>query len=143
MENNSYHRSLRVNASAGDAMEKISQVNNWWKKDFEGSAGQLQDHFKIPFGENAFVDFMVTEMAPGKKLTWKVTDCYLPWFTDNKEWNDTEVIFELEEEGDHTRIDFTHNGLVPTFECYGACEKGWDGHIQTSLKNFINEGIAI
>jgi hypothetical protein len=63
----------------------------------------------------------------------------LPWFQDKKEWNNTEVVFELSEENGKTTIDFTHIGLVPEIECYNVCEKGWNGHINT-LVQFINEG---
>ena len=90
----------------------------------------------------SFVDFVVSELEPGKKVVWKVTDCYLPWFKDTKEWNNTEVVFQLSEENNKTKIDFTHVGLVPEVECYEACEKGWNGHLG-SLEKLINEGIEI
>ena len=128
-----------VNASAEEAIKKISQVNLWWKKDFSGSAEKLNDKFKVLFGEPSFVDFVVSEFVPGKKLGWKVIDCYLPWFQDKKEWNNTEVDFQLSEENGTTKIDFTHIGLVPEVECYDVCEKGWNEHINTLVK-FINEG---
>ena len=134
-----FHRTITVNASAKESMKKISQIDQWWKKDFSGSAEKLNDTFNVPFGEPSFVDFVVSEFAPGKKVAWKVTDCYLPWFKDKKEWNNTEVVFELSQENGKTKIDFTHVGLVPGIECYDVCEKGWDGHINT-LGNFINEG---
>jgi len=139
MENKNYYKTIMVNASAEEAMKKISQVDRWWKKDFSGSAEKLNDTFIVPFGESSFVDFIVSEFMPGKKTVWKVTDCYLPWFKDKKEWNNTEVVFELSQENGKTKIDFTHVGLVPGIECYDVCEKGWDGHINT-LGNFINEG---
>lgn len=148
MENKNYHKTLMVNVSAKEAMKKISQVNLWWKKDFSGSAEKLNDTFTVPFGDPSFVDFVVSELVPDKKVVWKVTDCYLPWFKDKKEWNNTEVVFELSEEKARpddpaglgkTQIDFTHIGLVPEVECYDVCQKGWDGHINT-LFTFINEG---
>ncbi|HEY6977330.1 MAG TPA: SRPBCC domain-containing protein [Chitinophagaceae bacterium] len=148
MENKNYHRTIIVDASAEEAMKKISQINFWWKKDFSGSAGRLNDKFTVPFGEPSFVDFIISEFVPDKKVVWKVTDCYLPWFQDKKEWNNTEVVFEVSQEnarpGDlvgrgKTKIDFTHVGLVPEVECYDVCEKGWNGHINTLVK-FINEG---
>lgn len=142
MENKNYRRTIMVNASAEEAMKKISQVNCWWKKDFLGSAEKLNDTFTVPFGEPSFVDFVVSEFLPGKKVIWKVTDCYLPWFQDKKEWNNTEVVFELAEEEDKTKVDFTHIGLVPEVECYDVCEKGWNGHIH-NLEQFINEGKRI
>jgi hypothetical protein len=139
MENKNYHRTITVNASPAEAMKKISQISLWWRKDFSDRAEKLNDKFTVPFGEPSFVDFVVSELALNQKVVWKVTDCFLPWFNDKKEWNNTEVIFELSNEADKTKIDFTHKGLVPGIECYGVCEKGWDGHIDT-LEKFINEG---
>ena len=146
MENKNYHKSIIVNISAEEAMKKISQVNLWWKKDYKGSAEKLNDTFTVPFTEPSFVDFVVSELIPDKKIVWKVTDCYLPWFRDKKEWNNTEIVFQLSEDSpddtigrSSTKIDFTHIGLVPEVECYDACEKGWNGHIHT-LHQLINEG---
>lgn len=137
-----FHRTITVNASAKEAMKKISQVNCWWKKDFSGSAEKLNDIFTVPFGEPSFVDFKVSEFVPSKKMVWKVIDCYLPWFQNKKEWNNTEVVFQLSEENNKTKINFTHIGLVPEVECYNVCEKGWNSHIN-NLKQFINEGKAL
>ena len=134
-----FHRTVAVKASAKEAMKKISQIKHWWRKDFKGTAEKLNDTFTVPFGEPAYVDFIITEFVPDKKVIWKVTDCYLPWFENKKEWNNTEGVFQLSEENDETKIDFTHIGLVPEVECYEVCEKGWNGHIDT-LVNFINEG---
>lgn len=142
MENKNYHITIMVNAPAKDAMKKISQVNFWWKKDFSGSTENLNDKFTVPFQENSFVDFIISEFMPNKKVVWKVTDCYLPWFQDKKEWKNTEVVFELSEENGKTKIDFTHVGLIPDVECYEVCEKGWNGHI-TDLAKLINEGKEI
>jgi len=139
MENKNYHTTIMVNASAEEAMKKISQINLWWRKDFLDKAEKLNDTFTVPFGEPSFVNFVISEFVPDKKVAWKVTDCYLPWFHDKKEWNNTEVVFELSKENGKTKIDFTHVGLVPEVECYTVCEKGWNGHINT-LAKFINEG---
>lgn len=142
IENKSYHRTITVNAPAEETIKRISQINHWWKKDFSGKAEKLNDTFTVPFGEPSFVDFVVSQFEPGKKLAWRVTDCYLPWFNDKKEWNNTEVVFDLSEQNGKTKIDFTHVGLVPQIECYEVCEKGWDGHIK-ALETFVNEGKGI
>jgi len=139
MENNNYHRSILVNATSEAVMHKIGQINKWWIKDFPQFAHQLNQEFTIPFGAPAFVDFVITEILPNKKMVWKVSDCHLHWFQDKKEWNNTELVFQLTEENGKTRIDITHVGLVPQLECYEVCEKGWNGHIST-LERFINEG---
>ena len=142
MEDKNYHRTIIVNGSAEDVMKKISLVNLWWKKDFSGSTRKWNDKFTVPFGESSFVDFIISELVPNKKVVWKVTDCYLPWFQDKKEWNNTEVVFQLLEENGNTKIDFTHVGLVPEVECYDICEKGWNGHINDLVK-LIGEGKGI
>jgi len=148
MENKNYHKTIMVNASAKEAMKKISQINLWWRKDFSDTAEKLNDKFTVPFVEPSFVDFVISEFVPDKKVVWKVTDCYLPWFNDKKEWNNTEVVFKLSDEKARPddpvgrgkiKIDFTHIGLVSEVECYDVCEKGWNGHINT-LEKLINEG---
>jgi len=95
MENENYHKSIIVNISAEQAMKKISQVNLWWKKDFKGSAEKLNDTFTVPFGEPSFVDFIVSELIPDKKIVWKVTDCYLPWFRDTKDGIKPKLFFSF------------------------------------------------
>lgn len=139
MEKKNYHRTITVNASAGEALKKINEVNGWWAKNFTGKAEKLNDKFSVHFGKT-FVDFKISEISPGKKVVWKVTDCNLDWINNKKEWNGTEVVFELSGKKDVTQIDFTHFGLVPGVECYNDCEAGWNGHITNSLAKFINEG---
>lgn len=138
MKKNNYHKSILVNASGQKAMEQISKIDEWWKNDFTGSAQKVNGTFHVPFSGDSFVDFIVSELVPGKKTIWKVTDCFLPWFADKKEWNNTEVVFEVSSENNQTKIDFTHVGLVPEIECYAACESGWNEHLGT-LERLLNE----
>ena len=139
MNANNFHTRITVNAGAKEAMKKINQVDLWWAKNFTGRAEQLNDQFSVRFGET-FVDFQISEFAPEKKVVWKVADCNLHWINNKKEWNGTNVVFELSKKENATQIDFTHIGLVPGVECYNDCELGWTGHITQSLVKFINEG---
>ncbi|GHN02251.1 hypothetical protein WSM22_37400 [Cytophagales bacterium WSM2-2] len=139
VKNQNFYRTITVNVPAGEAMKKISQVNHWWAKNFKGKAEKMNDKFTVRFGET-FVDFQVTELVPDKKVTWKVTDCYLHWIDNKKEWVDTEVVFEISSKNNSTKIDFTHIGMVPGIECYSDCEQGWNGHVTESLFKLITEG---
>jgi hypothetical protein len=139
MENNNYHTTITVNATPEEAMKKISQINGWWIANFSEKAEKLHDKFHVPMGKT-FVDFEITELIPNKKVVWKVTDCFIPFVDNKKEWNDTEVVFEISKKGNTTQIDFTHIGLMPGVECYDACEAGWNNYIKSSLVKFINEG---
>jgi len=131
--------SITVKAPAKEAMKKISRVNKWWAKDFKGKAAKLNDKFSVYFGDT-FVDFKISEVIPGKTITWLVTDCNLGWIKDKKEWKNTEAIWTLTEKGEKTKIDFMHKGMTPESECYKSCKPGWTHHIKDSLLKLIEEG---
>lgn len=139
MTNKNYHTTIKVKASAEEAMKRIGQVSKWWAKKVKGKSEKLNDEFTVDFGET-FVDFKISKLQPNKKVVWKVTDCNLHWINDKKEWVDTEIIFEIKQGRNSSKIDFTHVGLVPGVECYSDCEVGWNGHITGSLVKLINEG---
>jgi hypothetical protein len=139
MESKNFHKTIKVDASAEEAFNKISQVNKWWAKKVKGKTEKVNDKFTVDFGET-YVDFQISELTPNKKIVWKVTDCNLHWINNKKEWVGNEIVFELSEKKDITRIDFAHVGLIPNAECYKDCEVGWTGHITVSLLKFINEG---
>jgi len=81
-------------------------------------------------------------MIHDKKIVWYVTDCYLPWLKDIKEWKDTTIVFNLKPVEEGTEIDFEHIGLTPEVECYNGCVKGWDQYIKGSLKDLITNGVG-
>ena len=139
MTKKNFHLSITVNASAEEAIKKINQVNKWWAKKVKGKSEKLNDKFTVDFGET-FVDFQISELVPDKKVVWLVTDCNLHWIDNKKEWNGTQVVFEISPAKHKTQIDFTHIGLVPDAECYEDCKVGWTEHVTDSLVSFINEG---
>ena len=134
-----YTISLTVNITAEEAFKAISRVTEWWAIDFEGSSEKLDDVFTVHFGD-VWVTFKIVEVIPNKKIVWLVTDCYLDWLKDKKEWKDTRVSWEVSTDKESTQIRFTHIGLVPEIECYNDCEEGWNFHIGKSLFNLITEG---
>ena len=131
--------SLTVKAPVKETMKKISQVNLWWSKNFEGKAAKLNDDFSVHFGDT-FVNFRISEVIPDKKITWLVTDCNLHWIKDKKEWKNTEVTWTLTEMGGKTQIDFVHKGLTPDSECHESCKPGWTLHLKNSLLKLIDKG---
>ena len=139
MKKQDYTASILVKANANKAFKSINHVAAWWTENIEGSSEKLNDVFTIHFGE-AFVTMKIVESVPDKKVVWNVTDCYLHWFADKKEWKGTRIVFEISAEGDSTRIQFTHVGLAPEVECYDDCVKGWDQYFKGSLAKLINEG---
>ena len=125
-----------------EAAEKISRVSEWWGKNTSGSSQKQGDVFTYHAGDT-WVTFKVSEVIPYRKIVWQVTDCYLSWIDNKKEWKETSIVWDIANIGDSTQINFIHLGLVPAMECYNDCEKGWSDYIKQSLFKFItqNEGM--
>lgn len=135
MKQQDYHRSIIADVTPGEAFERINDVSAWWAKHLEGSSQRLNDVFTVRFGQT-FVTFRVIEFVPGKVVAWEVTDCYLHWIKNKKEWNGTTVRFVISTAGEKTEVTMTHIGLVPGVECYNDCENGWNEHL-TILHSFL------
>jgi len=141
MEQKNYHCSIAANITADQAYANIANVGAWWAKSFNGKALATGDTFTVHFGETN-VAFEIAEASPSKKVVWKVTDCYLHWLNDKKEWKDTNVVWEISTANNATKIDMTHEGLTPEVECYEDCRKGWDEHISDSLFKLVTGGVG-
>ncbi len=91
-------------------------------------------------GGDSFFNFTIAELIPDKKVVWLVTDCYMPWYADKKEWLNTKLIFEFTENNKVTTLNFTHEGLTPDIDCYKACKSGWTHWITRSLYSYFMTG---
>ena len=85
----------------------------------------------------------VTELVPGRRVVWLVLENYLNFVEDQSEWVGTEIRFELVEQDGGTRIDFTHDGLLPEFECYEVCDPAWTFYLRTSLPQLLTTGTGL
>ena len=139
MSTTNYTASLHTAHSPQEAYNAINNVSAWWTQDIEGRSQQLNDVFTVTFGET-FITMKITELVPGQKMTWLVTDCHKHWLKDKKEWKGTTISWELSAEGEGTQIRFTHIGLVPGLECYNGCEKGWNFYLKESLQKLLADG---
>lgn len=140
MKKNDFKCSIVAKVSASDVLEKISRVPDWWGITFTGSAGNQNDRFVVKMGGESFFNFTVTELTPGKRSVWLVTDCYMPWYSDKKEWANTRLIFDTKENNGETTLTFTHEGLTPEVECYKDCKPGWTHWITVSLFSYLTTG---
>ena len=83
---------------------------------------------------------ILTEVRPYEKIVWLTLDSKLSFVEKQDEWNGTNMIFEIAQQGEKTKLAITHNGLVPGFQCYDACSKGWTHYLQNSLLPLITTG---
>ncbi|HLQ58672.1 MAG TPA: SRPBCC domain-containing protein [Gemmatimonadales bacterium] len=129
-----------VDQTPEEAFAAINNVRGWWSGEIEGSTDKLGDEFTYRYQDVHYSKQKITEMIPGKKVVWLVLDSYLNFIEDKSEWNGTKITFEIAKEGDKTEVHFTHVGLVPDHECYGACSNAWGTYINGSLRSLITTG---
>jgi hypothetical protein len=135
-----FHTIITVNATAQKAFKRINDVTKWWTENLEGGSQKLNDEFTVRFDEVHVSKQKLIEFIPDKKVTWLVTESSLNFLEDKQEWTNTKISFELNELDNQTQIRFTHDGLIPTRECYDACSNAWSQYIQESLLSLINTG---
>ena len=80
------------------------------------------------------------EAVPNEKLIYLVVDNHFNFVKDKSEWINTKLIFDINKEGLQTKVTFTHEGLVPSYECYDVCNDAWTSYIHGSLKDLITTG---
>ena len=129
-----------VDQTPEEAFAAINDVRGWWSGEIEGSTDKLGDEFTYRYKDIHYSKQKITELTPGKKVVWLVLDAYLSFIEDKNEWNGTEIIFDIAKKGDKTEVRFTHVGLVPDHECYGACSNAWGSYINGSLRSLITIG---
>lgn len=142
MKNQNYRNTITANVSATEAFDKICRVSEWWTKSTEGCADAAGDAFTVRFGDT-FVDFEVTQMDPVEKIVWEVTDSMISPFTNKKEWNNTQIEWEISSDNGMTTVRMTHVGLVPGVECYEMCQGGWNFYVGLSLFNFLSKNVGL
>jgi hypothetical protein len=138
----SYSSSISAKIGPEEAIKKINNIPGWWGVTFSGNNSKQNDKFTVKMTGDSFFNFTVTELVPGKRIVWLVTDCHMPWYSDKTEWTDTKLIFDLKENHGETEVTFTHEGLTQEVECYKDCETGWSHWIQTSLFSYLTNGVG-
>ena len=98
---------------------------------------KLNDEFLYHYKDVHICKMKFVEFVPGKKVVWLVQDNYFNFIKDQSEWKGTKIIFEITEKDGKTQLHFTHQGLVPQYECYNICEDAWTRYIRTSLYDLI------
>ncbi|WP_239618393.1 SRPBCC family protein [Cohnella mopanensis] len=131
-----YRTSFTVDRSPEEVFAAINNVRGWWSEEIEGRTdelGQFNHHYK----DMHRCTIQITELVPGNKVVWHIADNYFSFVKDKSEWKDTDIVFEIARKGDHTEVHFTHEGLVPSLECYGVCSNAWGTLINGNLHDLV------
>jgi len=140
MNNHDFTTTLLVDHSSNEVFSAINNVRGWWSEEIEGSTDKLNDEFTYHFKDVHSAKMKIIEFIPDKKVVWQVMDNYFNFTSDKSEWKGTKIIFEISSEQNKTRLRFTHQGLVPSYECFDVCKDAWTDYLQNSLRNLIVKG---
>ncbi|OOG71126.1 SRPBCC domain-containing protein [Algoriphagus sp. A40] len=143
MEKSDFSLTLLSNQSPEEVFKAITDVRTWWSgfysEKFEGNSKNLHDEFSFRTGDGIhYSKHKLIEVIPNKKVVWLVTDSKLDFLEHKTEWTGTKVVFEISIKGDETQLIFTHKGLSPESECYGACAPAWTQYLEQKLRPMIN-----
>ncbi len=140
MNQQDFTTTIVVHQDAAKAFNAITNFRAWWSEEVEGTTNKLNEIFFYHYKDVHLCKLQLIEMVQDKKLVYRVIDNEFNFTTDKTEWVNTRLIFDLVAEGDKTSITFTHQGLVPQYECYNVCHDAWTSYIQGSLKQLIETG---
>jgi uncharacterized protein YndB with AHSA1/START domain len=143
METGNYTLSFLIDQTPDKVFDAITDVRNWWSgyyaEEIIGDTAKLNDEFTFRAGDGVhYTRHKLTEVIPGRKIEWLITESSLNLVEKKDEWTGTKVIFTIEKEGDKTRLTFTHEGLTPHAECFEACAPAWTMYLQNKLLPLIN-----
>ena len=140
MESQSYTASITVDKSPATAFNAIKNFRAWWSEEIEGPTDKLNEVFVYHYKDVHICKMKLIEATPDKKLIYEVLDNQFSFTKDKSEWIGTKLIFDISTEDGKTRIKFTHEGLVPEYECYKVCYDAWGNYITSSLYSLITTG---
>jgi hypothetical protein len=143
MNNQDFSTTVWVRQTPEEVFNVILNVRSWWSglfdESFEGSSARLGDEFSFRAGGGAhYTKQKLVELVPDKKVVWLVTESNLNFVDTTDEWTGTHIGFEIFEESDKTTVVFTHEGLVPDFECYDSCAPAWTQYLQERFVHALN-----
>ena len=140
METKDFTTTIVVDQTPKKAFDAINNVRGWWSQNIEGGTEKLNDEFTYSVKDLHRCTMKLIEVVPNQKVVWLVLDNYFNFTTDQSEWKNTKISFEITEHDGKTQIRFTHIGLIPGFECYDICFNAWTGYITHSLRDLIATG---
>ena len=132
--------SFTVDQTPDEVFAAIKQVSSWWPGEIAGVTDRLGGEFTYRYKDMHRSTQKITEWVPGERVAWHVTESYLSFLKEKEEWTGTDVVFDISSKGGKTTLTFTHEGLTPKVECYGACSDGWGYIIKECLPAFITTG---
>ena len=142
MSDSSYTTSFSVDRAPNQVFAAINDVRGWWMTKVDGDNRAVGDEFSYRVPGVHFCTMRVTELVPGERVVWQVVDNHMSFIEDQSEWIGTDIRFELSVKGGTTEVRFTHEGLVPSYECFDICRNAWTFYVGDSLRKLAATGVG-
>lgn len=138
---------LLVDQSPREVFAAVTNVRGWWSglysETIKGKTENLHDEFTFRAGGGAhYTEQRLVELIPDQKVVWLITHADLTFVDKKDEWKGTKLVFEISRQKDKTELRFTHQGLVPEFECYEACSSAWQQYLDEKLLTLIKSSTS-
>ncbi|MGH3922530.1 MAG: SRPBCC family protein [Pseudonocardiaceae bacterium] len=140
MSDHGFTTSFSVDRTPKEAFDAITNVRGWWSEELDGGTAELGNEFTYRYEDVHRCTIRVTEVVPDRRVSWLVVENYFDFTEDKTEWTGTTISFDISEKDGQTEIRFTHQGLVPEYECFDVCSTSWGFFINGSLRNLITTG---
>jgi hypothetical protein len=141
MTGHDFTAAFTVQNTPEEAFAAINDVRGWWSQEVVGETTELGHTFRFEVPGVHRTTQTLTEVVPGRKVVWHVTDSWIGFVDDKSEWDDTDIVFDITpQDGGRTEVRFTHVGLTPNVECFDACSSAWSAYMIGSLRDLITTG---
>jgi hypothetical protein len=117
---------LSVDQSPQEVFDAINNVRGWWSEEIDGSTDKLGAEFKFHHKDLHRSTQKITELVPGKKVAWHVSDAQLNFVKNKTEWKGTDVVFQITRKGKkansalRTSAWFLPSNATATAQAHGA-----------------------
>jgi hypothetical protein len=126
-----------------EVYKTLLDVRSWWtglyNEDIKGKSDVLNESFTFRAGGGVhYTKQQLIEAVSNKRIVWQVNEASLTFVQNTTEWIGTRICFDIAEKNNQTQITFTHEGLVPAFECYESCSTSWTKYLEERLMKALS-----
>lgn len=137
-----YKSSFLTTANSEETFNAITkEINKWWGR-VDNPVEKSGDEFSVYFGRTEW-RFKILDYVKNETLTWhcvKANHIHDGLHDIQEEWLNTTVEWKIKQIEGKTEIKLVHKGLTHNLNCYEVCKSGWDYFLQSSLKNYLDNG---
>lgn len=140
MKKANFTTTVLVDQPPKEAFKAILDVRGWWSAGITGDTDTLNGESIYHYQDIHYCKLKLVELVPDQRVVWLVLDNYFKFTKDKSEWTGTKLVFDISRQDNQTAIRFTHEGLVPQYECFEICREAWTNYITNSLVKLITTG---